>query len=79
MKKNQFCLLIAFPAFILAFSAQAHSEKEQMTGEGHFSPIEMGGMFTILKSRANQKVNDNTDPGWYDYPAGTVAYEVNPS
>jgi FtsP/CotA-like multicopper oxidase with cupredoxin domain len=48
-----------------------------MTGEGQFGPIEMGGMFTVLKIRADQKANDYTDPGWYDFPAGTVAYEVD--
>lgn len=47
-----------------------------MTGEGQFGPIEMGGMFTVLKVRKNQKTGDYTDPGWYDYPEGTVAYEV---
>lgn len=47
-----------------------------MTGEGQFGPIEMGGMFTVLKIREDQKSGDYTDPGWYDYPDGTVAYEV---
>ncbi len=47
-----------------------------MTGEGQFGPIEMGGMFTVLKVRDNQKAGDYSDPGWYDYPEGTVAYEV---
>ena len=47
-----------------------------MTGEGPFGPIEMGGMFTVLKVRDDQKPGDYTDPGWYDYPKGTVAYEV---
>ncbi|MBX2884823.1 MAG: copper oxidase [Granulosicoccus sp.] len=47
-----------------------------MTGEGQFGPIEMGGMFTVLKIRDDQKPGDYTDPGWYDYPEGTVAYEV---
>ena len=47
-----------------------------MTGEGQFGPIEMGGMFTVLKVREDQKPGDYTDPGWYDYPEGTVAYEV---
>jgi hypothetical protein len=56
-------------------------EPESMTGmkmdeQGQFGPIEMGGMFTVLKIRADQKPNDYSDPGWYDYPAGTVAYEA---
>lgn len=47
-----------------------------MTGQGQFGPIEMGGMFTVLKVRKDQKPGDYTDPGWYDYPEGTVAYEL---
>ena len=48
-----------------------------MTGEGQFGPIEMGGMFTVLKIRKDQKPGDYTDPGWYDYPEGTVSYEAD--
>jgi FtsP/CotA-like multicopper oxidase with cupredoxin domain len=44
-----------------------------MTGTGPYGPIEMGGMFTMLKVRADQKPGDYTDPGWYDMPAGTQA------
>jgi len=47
-----------------------------MTGEGQFGPIEMGGMFTVLKIRADQKSGDYSDPGWYQYPEGMVAREV---
>ena len=47
-----------------------------MTGQGPFGPIEMGGMFTVLKIRKHQPRNDYSDPGWYEHPAGTVAYEV---
>ncbi|MDC1287786.1 copper oxidase [Gammaproteobacteria bacterium] len=47
-----------------------------MTGEGQFGPIEMGGMFTVLKIRSDQKADDYSDPGWYQYPEGTVAYEA---
>jgi hypothetical protein len=46
-----------------------------MTGEGPFGGVEMGGMFTVLKVRADQKRGDYTDPGWYQHPAGTLAYE----
>jgi len=46
-----------------------------MTGQGQFGPIGMGGMFTLLKVRADQAQNDYRDPGHYTYPAGTVAYE----
>ena len=47
-----------------------------MTGEGQFGPIEMGGMFTVLKIREDLAVGDWNDPGWYDYPEGTVSYEA---
>ncbi len=48
-----------------------------MTGEGPFGAIEMGGMFTVLKIRDGQKSGDYADPGWYEYPQGTVAYEAD--
>ena len=47
-----------------------------MTGTGPFGPIEMGGMFTVLKIRKDQAPGDYSDPGWYDHPPGTVSYEV---
>jgi FtsP/CotA-like multicopper oxidase with cupredoxin domain len=46
-----------------------------MMGEGPFGGVEMGGMFTVLKVRKDQKRGDFSDPGWYKHPAGTVAYE----
>ena len=46
-----------------------------MGGQGPFGGVEMGGMFTILKVRKDQKPGDYKDPGWYKHPAGTVAYE----
>jgi hypothetical protein len=46
-----------------------------MTGDGPFGGVEMGGMFTVLKVRHDQKRGDYTDPGWYKHPAGTLAYE----
>jgi len=45
-----------------------------MTGHGPFGPVEMGGMFTLLKVRDQQKRGDYSDPGWYDNPPGTVAW-----
>ncbi len=45
-----------------------------MTGEGPFGNIEMGGMFTIMKIR--QGITSYEDPGWYDYPTGTVAWKM---
>lgn len=46
-----------------------------MSGRGPFGPAEMGGMFTLLKVRRDQKPGDYTDPGWYRHPQGTVARE----
>lgn len=46
-----------------------------MSGEGPFGGVEMGGMFTVLKVRKDQKRGDFSDPGWYKHPAGTLAYE----
>ena len=46
-----------------------------MTGTGPFGPIEMGGMFTVVKVREGLARNDYKDPGWYKHPAGTVARE----
>ena len=46
-----------------------------MGGQGPFGGVEMGGMFTVLKIRKDQKPGDYKDPGWYKHPAGTVAYE----
>jgi hypothetical protein len=47
-----------------------------MTGFGQFGPIEMGGMFTLMKIREGLAANDYTDPGTYKHPNGTVAYEI---
>ena len=47
-----------------------------MTGFGQFGPIEMGGMFTLMKIREGLAANDYKDPGNYRHPQGTVAYEV---
>jgi FtsP/CotA-like multicopper oxidase with cupredoxin domain len=44
-----------------------------MTGEGPFGSVEMGGMFSVLKVRKDQKPGDFKNPGWYKHPAGTVA------
>jgi manganese oxidase len=47
-----------------------------MSGAGPFGSMEMGGMFTTVKVRKDQKPDDYKDPGWYKHPAGTVAYEL---
>ena len=46
-----------------------------MTGTGPYGPIEMGGMFTTLKVRKDQKPGDYSDPGAYRQPPGTRAFE----
>ena len=48
-----------------------------MTGTGPFGAIEMGGMFSMLKVRKDQKPGDYSDPGWYQQPAGTQSFEWN--
>jgi hypothetical protein len=47
-----------------------------MTGAGPFGPIEMGGMFTVVKVREGLARGNYADPGWYEHPKGTVAYEL---
>jgi hypothetical protein len=46
-----------------------------MDGTGPFGPIEMGGMFTMIKVREGLARGDFKDPGWYRHPQGTVAKE----
>ena len=46
-----------------------------MGGDGPFGSMEMGGMFTVVKVRKDQKPGDYLDPGWYQHPAGTQAHE----
>ena len=47
-----------------------------MTGEGPFGSVEMGGMFSVLKVRRDQRQGDYSAPGWFENPPGTVASEV---
>jgi hypothetical protein len=46
-----------------------------MTGFGQYGPLEMGGMFSVVKVRAGIAPGDYADPGSYRHPEGTVAYE----
>jgi hypothetical protein len=50
-----------------------------MTGEGPFGSVEMGGMFSVVKVRREQKRGDYGNPGWFKHPAGTAAYEFTGS
>ena len=45
-----------------------------MAGDGPFGPIEMGGMFTVMKIR--EGITSYEDPGWYEHPEGTVSYKL---
>ncbi|MEO8316933.1 MAG: copper oxidase [Bradyrhizobium sp.] len=47
-----------------------------MTGHGPFGPIEMGGMFTVMKVREGLARDEFGDPGPYQHPQGSIAYEV---
>lgn len=42
---------------------------------GPFGVIELGGMFTIFKVREN--LTSYVDPGWYQYPPGTIVEAVD--
>jgi hypothetical protein len=46
-----------------------------MTGWGPHGPIEMGGMFSVVKVRDGIDTDDYSDPGWYVNPPGEQAYE----
>ena len=50
-----------------------------MAGQGPFGAVGMGGMFSVVKVRKDQKRGDYSDPGWYPHPPGTVAYEFTGS
>src|SRR5918996_2860338 len=45
-----------------------------MMGQGPFGPMEMGGMFTVLKVRDD--ITSYDDPGWYRHPEGTIAWKA---
>jgi hypothetical protein len=46
-----------------------------MTGKGQYGDVNMGGMFSILKVRDGLAKDDYKDPGQYQFPKGTMAYE----
>jgi hypothetical protein len=46
-----------------------------MTGQGQYGPINMGGMFSVLKVREGLAKGDYKDPGPYQHPKNTRAYE----
>ncbi len=46
-----------------------------MTKERPFGSVEMGGMFSVVTVRRNQQPGNYSDPGWYQHPPGSSAYE----
>jgi len=65
----------------MADMAQMHMPLPQntlpmMMGEGPFGPLEMGGMFTVIKVREGLARDQYRDPGWYAHPSGTVAWRL---
>ena len=48
-----------------------------MTGKGPQGPLEMGGMFTVVKVRDGLPAGDFRDPGWYTHPPGSQARRVS--
>jgi FtsP/CotA-like multicopper oxidase with cupredoxin domain len=49
--------------------------EKMMGGHGPFGSVEMGGMFSVVKVRPDQKRGDYSDPGWFKHPPGTNAFE----
>lgn len=47
-----------------------------LTGKGPYGNIEMGGMFTLVKTRDDLAPGEYGDPGWYRNPAGTQAWRI---
>jgi FtsP/CotA-like multicopper oxidase with cupredoxin domain len=45
-----------------------------MMGKGPYGPIQMGGMFTIVKVRDG--ISSYADPGFFQHPPGTVARKL---
>ena len=77
---------VAPDAMVMGSTGMAMGEMEMpmpdntlpmMTGSGQFGPIEMGGMFTVVKIREGLARDSYSDPGPYKNPQGTVAYEVD--
>jgi manganese oxidase len=50
-----------------------------MAGDGPFGSIGMGGMMSVVKVRRGQPRGGYADPGWFEHPPGTVAYEFTGS
>jgi len=46
-----------------------------MSGKGPYGPMEMGGMFSVVKVRDGVKPGDYRDPGWFPHPPHLQARE----
>lgn len=51
------------------------STEPMMGGLGPFGSVEMGGMLSMVRVREDQKPGAYQDPGWYQHPQGTIAFE----
>jgi hypothetical protein len=56
--------------------AAAGQHRAHDGGRRAVGAVGMGGMFSVLKVRRDQKRGDYSDPGWFQHPAGTLAHEV---
>ena len=52
-----------------------HLQGNQLDGSARVVICTIQRMFSMLKVRRHQKRGDYSDPGWYQHPPGTVAYE----
>ncbi|HRC38634.1 MAG TPA: copper oxidase, partial [Rubrivivax sp.] len=68
-------LLADARAQIASVNAAIDALAAMMAGQGPFGAVGMGGLFSVVKVRKDQKPGDYGDPGWYEHPPGTVAYE----
>ncbi len=59
----------------LGMMATPRNSIAMLGGQGPFGPIDMGGMFTLVKVRDD--IDYNRDPGWYKQPRGTSAWRVD--
>ena len=48
-----------------------------LMGVGPYGNLEMGGMFTVVKTRNNQPRGNYSDPGWYASPKGETAWRIS--
>jgi len=59
----------------LGMMATPRNSIAMLGGQGPYGPIDMGGMFTLVKVRDD--IDYNRDPGWYKQPRGTSAWRVD--